>query len=481
MITDLKPYPVMKDSGVEWLGEVPEHWEVRRLKYLLREMDLRSTDGSEQLLRVSQYTGVTERKSADGSEEPDTRASSLVGYKRVCPDELVINIMLAWNGSMGVSAFDGIASPAYCVYRFNEQAAPWYFHNLLRSPAYKARIKTVSTGIVESRLRLYTDDLSRLEALLPPLPEQASIVRYLDHVDRRMRRFVRAKQKLIGLLEEQKQAIIHRAVTRGLDPDVPLKDSGVEWLGEVPEHWEVRRLKQVSRTQGGFAFSADSFGNEGVPVVRMNNIRRGVLDFDKVVRVPEHQCKDAFALNEGDIVYGLSGSIGATGSLGNYAVVRSGDLPAQLNQRVARFQPATDRITEGFLVESLQTSAFYEQVLSHTTGTAQFNVSTNDIGNVALALPPVDEQERIVRHLSTAAAGIDTDIDRARREIELLREYRTRLIADVVTGKLDVREAAANLPDEPDEPEPLDEVDDLMNSDEELADDLDAIPEEVEA
>ena len=170
MIADLKPYRVYKDSGVPWLGRVPEHWEVRRLKYVLREHDARSADGTEQLLRVSQYTGVTQRTRTDGSDEPDTRAESLVGYKRVEPNELVVNIMLAWNGSMGVSQFPGIASPAYCVYQFEASAHPWYFHHLLRSPVYKARIKAVSTGVVESRLRLYTDDLYRLESLRPLSP-----------------------------------------------------------------------------------------------------------------------------------------------------------------------------------------------------------------------------------------------------------------------------------------------------------------------
>jgi type I restriction enzyme S subunit len=192
VIDGLKPYPAMKDSGVPWLGEVPEHWAVRRFKYLLRERDVRSSSGSEQLLRVSQYTGVTERRRVDGGDEPDTRAESLVGYKLVEPEDLVVNIMLAWNGSMGVSRVSGITSPAYCVYRFTGSAHPWYFHHLLRSPTYKARIKAVSTGVVESRLRLYSDDLYRLEGLLPPLPEQAAIVRFLDHADRRIRRYIRA-------------------------------------------------------------------------------------------------------------------------------------------------------------------------------------------------------------------------------------------------------------------------------------------------
>ena len=184
MTPNLHPYPAYKDSGVEWLREVPVHWEVRRLKYLLQERDTRSADGREQLLRVSQYTGVTQRKRTNDGNKPYTRAESLIGYKYVEHSELVVNIMLAWNGSMGISQFRGIASPAYCVYRFLEGVYPWFFHYLLRSAIYKAYIKTASTGVVDSRLRLYTDDLYRLYALVPPFPEQTAIVRFLDHADR---------------------------------------------------------------------------------------------------------------------------------------------------------------------------------------------------------------------------------------------------------------------------------------------------------
>ncbi len=172
MIADLKPYAEYKDSGLSWLGPVPGHWGIRRMKTLLREVDSRSTNGKEQLLRVSQYTGVTQRESAAGTDAPDTRAASLVGYKQVAVNDLVINIMLAWNGSMGVSRYSGIASPAYCVYRFRSGALPWYYHQLLRLPIYKGRIKTASTGVVESRLRLYSDDLGCIEAILPPPMEQ---------------------------------------------------------------------------------------------------------------------------------------------------------------------------------------------------------------------------------------------------------------------------------------------------------------------
>lgn len=217
MIQHLKPYPAYKDSDVAWLGQVPEHWSERRLKYLLRERDARSETGTEQLLSVSQYAGVTERKRSDSLEEPDTRAESLVGYKRVDPGELVVNIMLAWNGSMGVSRYAGIVSPAYCVYRFEALAEPWYFHHLLRSPVYKARIKAVSTGVVESRLRLYTDDLYRLMALLPPLPEQTAIVEYLDAQTAKIDAAISAARREIELLREYRERLISDVVTGKVD------------------------------------------------------------------------------------------------------------------------------------------------------------------------------------------------------------------------------------------------------------------------
>ncbi len=166
MIEGLKPYAEYKESGQTWLGRVPSHWDVRRTKRILREVDSRSTTGKEQLLRVSQNTGVTQRKAADGSDTPDTRAASLVGYKRVSMNDLVINIMLAWNGSMGVSRFDGIASPAYCVYRLNKGVQPWYFHQLFRLPLARRHPKALgsyaaSTGsVIWSEERCFTTGIN---------------------------------------------------------------------------------------------------------------------------------------------------------------------------------------------------------------------------------------------------------------------------------------------------------------------------------
>lgn len=482
-IAGLTPYPAMRDSGVPWLGEVPVHWEVRRLKYLLRERDTRSADGSEQLLRVSQFTGVTERKRDDGGDEPDTRAASLVGYKRVQPNDLVVNIMLAWNGSMGVSSFNGIASPAYCVYKFGPHAHPWFFHYLLRSPPYKARVKAVSTGVVESRLRLYTDDLYRLEALLPPLPEQAAIVRFLDYADRRIRRYVRAKQKLIKLLEEQKQAIIHLAVTRGLDPNVRLKPSGVECLGDVPEHWEVRRLKTlVTRIDQGISPQAENYLADGESwgVLKSGCVNRGVFRQDEHKRLPLGFAFDsALVVRDGDVLVSrASGSPHLVGSVGRVV-----SLAYKLILSDKTFRPVFEaRVSPDFMVLAMNSRYYRQQVeraISGAEGLAN-NLPLSSLRSFVFAIPPEAEQRAIVEDLREAIRTEQATAARVEREIALLREYRTRLIADVVTGKLDVREAAARLPDEADEPERLDEAENLPDGDEATTDDLDTEPEEAE-
>ncbi len=456
MIADLKPYPVMKDSGVPWLGAVPEHWEVRRLKYLLRERDSRSYSGKEQLLRVSQYTGVTQRTRSDGLDEPDTRAESLVGYKSVEPEELVVNIMLAWNGSMGVSKFHGIASPAYCVYRFGNNARPWFFHHLLRSPSYKARIKAVSTGVVESRLRLYTDDLYRLEALVPPLPEQAAIVRFLDYMDRLIRKYIRAKQKLIKLLKEQKQAIIHRAVvTRGLDLNVCLKPSGVGWLGDVPEHWEVRQIRSIAHVvRGGSPRPAGSplyFHGVDEPWITVGEITKdfGMYLVETATRLTAEGAKRSRTIESGTFLLTNSGA-----TLGIPKISR---IRGCINDGVAAFLNLRPTVNTEFLYFYLATQTAHLRAWVDLG--AQPNLNTQIIGGWPVLLPPPDEQMLIVDHIGEATRSIIAAIDRAHREIALLREYRARLIADVVTGKLDVRDVAARLPDEADESEPIDDAD----------------------
>ena len=460
MIAALKPYLAYRPAEGEWLGDVPTHWTVRRIKYIVQEVDSRSTTGEEQLLRVSQFTGVTQRLRLDGQDGQDTRAASLVGYKRVQPDELVINIMLAWNGSMGVSRFTGIASPAYCVYRFHQDALPWYFHHLFRSPAYKARIKAMSTGVVESRLRLYSDDLFRIESLLPPPDEQAAIVKYLDWANARLERTIRAKRRVIALLTEQKQAIIHRAVTRGLDPTVPLKPSGIAWLGDIPAHWEVRRAKQLctaiidckNRTP-------DQIEGGGFTVVRTTNIRNGNFNLSGSYSTDKKNFEiwtQRGAPKVGDVFFTREAPVGEA-----CLVPKLENLC--MGQRMMYYRPDPNVLDAEFLLMSIYGPVVRTYIQVEVNGSTVGHLRLGQVSALPLLWCPIAEQKKIVAHVAQKSAPLNTAISRLDREIDLLREYRTRLIADVVTGKLDVREAASRLPqDELQaalEPEALDPMD----------------------
>jgi type I restriction enzyme, S subunit len=436
MIADLKPYSEYRLAEGRWLGEIPSHWTVRRMKYVVRETDSRSASGKEQLLRISQYTGVTQRSRADGLEEPDTRADSLIGYKRVEPNDLVINIMLAWNGSMGVSKYSGIASPAYCVYRFGSDVHPWYFHNLLRSPAYKARIKASSTGVVESRLRLYSDDLGRIEAMLPPPAEQAAIVRFLDWANGRLERAIRAKRKVIVLLNEQKQAIIHRAVTRGLDPSVPLKPSGISWLGEIPQHWEVLRSKYIYR-------EVDSRSTTGEETHLSMSQKFGLIPSSQIEekRLVSESYVGAKLCEKGDLVLNR-----LKAHLGVFALAPERGL---VSPDYTVLRPVRE-LEERYFEVVYRTPACRVELRQRAKGIVQgfWRLYTDDFYDIRLPVPPMNEQADIMTQLDIDLSGVNSAMSRLEREIELLREYRTRLVADVVTGKLDVREAAARLPEE---------------------------------
>jgi len=245
----LKPYAVMKDSGLPWLGAVPEHWDIARGKRLLKTVDERSKTGEQELLTVSSARGVIPRRHAAVTM---FKAESYVGYKLCWPGDLVINSLWAWAGGLGVSKYHGIVSSAYGVYRPRDPSStlPAYIDKLVRSSSFHWELKVRSKGIWTSRLQLTDEAFLDAPFPSPPASEQAAIVRFIDYVDRRIRRYIRAKRKLIKLLEEQRQAIIHQAVTGQIDvrtgkPYPAYKPSGIEWLGDVPEHWDVHRAKTM--------------------------------------------------------------------------------------------------------------------------------------------------------------------------------------------------------------------------------------------
>lgn len=248
MVNGLKPYPSYKGSGAEWLGVVPEHWAVLPNRGLFKEITERD-HSDEQMLSVTIRKGVIQQKTLfANSSKKDTSNQDKSAYKLVRPGDIVYNKMRAWQGAIGVSDYLGIVSPAYVVQRLYYIADPRYFHYLLRTPSFAKEAERWSYGITSDMWSLRPEHFKMIYGCLPPLDEQSAIVRYLNYIDRRIRRYIRDKQKLIKLLEEQKQAIIHRAVTRGLDPNVRFKPSGIEWLGDIPEHWQIRKISHIANT-----------------------------------------------------------------------------------------------------------------------------------------------------------------------------------------------------------------------------------------
>ena len=448
-----KPYPAYRDSRVPWLGDVPEHWATLPDRALFAEMKEREHP-EEQMLSVTITRGVIRQRTLlESSSKKDSSKQDKSAYKLVCPCDIVYNKMRAWQGAIGVSDFRGIVSPAYVVMRLREANHPRYFHYLFRTPQFAKEAERWSYGITSDMWSLRPEHFKMIYSSLPSLPEQSAIVRYIDHQDRRMRRYIRAKQKLIKLLKEQKQAIIHRTVTRGLDPNVRLKPSGVEWLGDVPEHWQVVRLRHVLRVQSGDMIQAQEERPTGYPIYGGNGIR-GYTDKWNT---------------KGPII--LLGRVGA--KCGCVHLVNGDFWASEHALRVILLRP----INLKFLSLVLQTADLNRLAIR----TAQPLINSTIVRSLSAVIPPDDEQSAIVEYIAAKTESLYKGCFIAQHEIDLFREYCNRLISDVVTGKLDVREVAARLPDEAEEPEPLDDVEPTVAGDEESEGaDLDAAPEEAE-
>ncbi|CAG1011965.1 hypothetical protein BURK2_04404 [Burkholderiales bacterium] len=462
MITDLRPYPAMKDSGVPWLGEVPEHWRVLPNRTVFTEVNERGRAEAD-MLSVTIMRGVIRQQVLlEDSSKKDGSNRDKSAYKLVRPGDIAYNKMRAWQGALGVSEYEGIVSPAYVVQRPREGAAPRYVHYLLRTPGFAKEAERWSYGITSDMWSLRPEHFKMIYSCLPPESEQTAIVRFLDHADRRIRRYIRAKQKLIKLLKEQKQAIIHRAVTRGLDPNVRLKPSGVEWLGDVPEHWEVAALRhRYSQVLGKMLDAKRITGESLLPYLRNTDVQWGRINVDRLPQMDIAPAEyERYTVRPGDLLVCEGGEVGR-------AAIWVGTLPLcgfqKALHRLRPFNP--DRDTPRFLYFTLRAAAIsnafsdgHVSTIAHLTG--------DKLRSHLFPFPPAEEQASIAQWLDAALEKIDGANECTARQINLLREYRTRLIADVVAGKLDVREAATRLPDEVEEAEAIGEVGDEGDADE---------------
>lgn len=318
MIADLNPYLEYRETGSRWLDDVPAHWEVRNLRTFITARSERNRPDLP-LLSVAREKGVFVRSLAGDDDNHNAIPDDLSNYKVARAGNLVINKMKAWQGSMGIAPCDGIVSPAYYVYDFRI-ANHLFGQALLRSKPYVAHFGQASDGVRVGQWDLSIPGMRQIPVVVPPADEQAAIVRFLDHVNRRIERTIKAKRKVIALLNEQKQVIIHRAVTRGLDPSVKLKPSGIPWLGDIPEHWEVRRLKSlVHRIDQGVSPLADGFLAEGSSwgVLKSGCVNKGIFRETEHKRLAKNFIIDpSIALRVGDVL--ISRACGSPQLVGSF-------------------------------------------------------------------------------------------------------------------------------------------------------------------
>ena len=446
MIADLKPYAEYKESGLPWLGRVPGHWGlipnrglVRRRKVLVgrRHGDYRLLSLTKQGVIVRDISTGRGKFSSDMGTSQEVRNGDLVFCLFDVPET---------PRTVGLSRHNGMITGAYTVFEPLGRCSPEYFELFYRAMDDSKLLSPLYSGL---RNTIPADRLLGTKTPLPPPDEQAAIVRFLDWANGRLERAIRAKRKVIALLNEQKQAIIHRAVTRGLDPSVSLKPSGIPWLGDIPQHWEVLPLKSVCVIQSGITLGKDYAGQalREYPYLRVANVQAGHVNLSvvKTIRVTKAEA-DRRTLQSGDVLMTEGGDLD---KLGRGCVWNAQVSPCLHQNHVFAVRPNQSRLDPGFLSALMGTSyarAYFQSTAKQTTNLAATNKTK--LGMLKVLLPRVDEQHRILSRLDEDLQPVNIAISRLEREIELLREYRTRLVADVVTGKLDVREAAARLPKE---------------------------------
>ncbi len=438
MIDGLKPYPEYKDSGSRWLGAVPAGWEVRNLRTLITKRAERDRSDLP-LLSVAREKGVFVRSLTDEDENHNVIPEDLTNYKVARAGNLVINKMKAWQGSMGIAPCDGIVSPAYFVFDFRIGNHA-FGQALLRSKPYVAHFGQASDGVRVGQWDLSIAGMRQIPVLVPSADEQDAIVRFLDHANGRIERAIRAKRKLIALLNEQKQAIIHRAVIRGLDPTVPLKPSGIPWLGDIPSHWEVTALRRYWRVTDCKHLTVP-FVDEGIPLASVVEVRSFILNLSRCKKTKTHWYRVLIdgdrKPKRGDLIYCRNASVGAC------ALVEI-DIDFAMGQDVCLLRSESQN--PRFLNYLLHSPFMEHQLELILVGSTFKRINVAEIKALTVFVPPRDEQDAVCEFLDSEVKIFDSGIARTERAISFLREYRTRLIADVVTGKLDVREEASLLP-----------------------------------
>ncbi|MCX5961585.1 MAG: restriction endonuclease subunit S [Cyanobacteria bacterium] len=430
---NLLKYDRYKDSGVEWLGEIPDHWEILRTKNIFRlSAEPAEKNNNHELLSVYSDIGVKPRREL---EERGNKASTTDGYWIVKKGDVIVNKLLAWMGAIGVSYYDGVTSPAYDILRAYKPIDSKFYHYLFRSPICLSKLKQHSKGIMEMRLRLYFDEFGNIKLPYPCFEEQKRIVEFLDRKCGEIDEAIAKKQRLIELLEEQKTILINQAVTKGLNPDAPMKDSGIEWLGAIPEHWEIKKakhlFKQIIDTEHK---TAPSFENGLYFIVRTSNVKNGKLVLDKALYTNEDiykQWTKRAIPKAGDILFTREAPAGE-------ACILPLNTKALIGQRMVLMKVNQSILDSNFAVFSIYGGAAKQYIYDLSVGSTVPHFNMSDIKNIPFVLPEIAEQRIIKEYLNKINDNFQLLQDKENKAIEKLTELKQILIAEAVTGKIKV-------------------------------------------
>ena len=422
----MKTYARYKDSGISWIGKIPEHWNVLKIKRLFEEDDEKNEDGCYELLSFSKNKGLIYYR--DNSEK-EPSASDLTKYRVVHKGQLLENRMQAWHGMFICVDKEGCVSPDYSVFNHNKRTvgSVKFYEYCFRMPMWVQQFANESRGIGDGFNRLYTPQFHKTLALVPPLSEQKAIADFLDEKTSKINGLVTAKQKQIELLKEYKQSLIANAVTKGINPKVKMKDSGINWIGKVPEHWECSTLRKhlrfvsdkghpdeqllsVTREQGVIIRNTESKEEN-------HNVIPSDLSDYKLVR------KGQFAINK------------MKSWQGSYAVSSYTGIVSP-----AYYVCDLDFENKEFFSIAIRSKAYVPFFTMYSKGIRvdQWDLSPIGLKTIPFFIPPKEEQDTIVSFLKKKIESIDTQISSIEKQIANLNEYKQSLISDVVTGKVKV-------------------------------------------
>lgn len=429
----LPRYAAYKESDLQWLGSFPDHWTVRPFWTLFRRLK-RCGFQDEQLLSVYRDYGVIPKASRD--DNFNKPSDDLSAYQLVEPGDLAINKMKAWQGSVAISEFRGIVSPAYFVFKAEHNEVPRYLHYLLRSAEYTAGYLSISKGVRPNQWDLEPQEHSRMPVLLPPRQEQAAIATFLDRETAKIDMMVEEQKRLSELLKEKRQAIISHAVTKGLNPDAPMKDTGIEWLGEVPEHWHVVPIKRSIEVRDGTHATPEYIEPfEGsYPLVTSKDFGDTSILFEDAKHISEKDHLEIIRRSNtqrGDVLMSMIG-----GNIGKAVMVQT-DREFSI-KNVALFKTNKSDSTAKFLLYYLQSGLLQIQVDLISRGGAQAFLGLGDLRNLTYFLISDTEMKSIVDGLDTMLAPISRLLEEAETCLALMQERRAAVISGAVTGKIDV-------------------------------------------